>query len=174
MLSAATPRERRRFIVALVLFLAGGWWLTKPDYLVIDVPAPKHLGGGAFWDDVQLTEQRFDDAAGVYYIRRMSGRAYPYAQHWKTAEEVLSYFDAWMQERGWDSAAVTVSNFELPESHFLGVVKAKRYYHESEGYAPTEDAQVAVWPIGNNVEGFNVVFVTSRRSWLNKLQRDFD
>ena len=42
------------------------------------------------------------------------------------------------------------------------------------GLLPGDEAYLAVWPIGHNVEGFHVVFVTSRPSWLKKLSKGLD
>jgi hypothetical protein len=152
---------------------AGVAWLYMPDYVVLQVPVAKHLGGGDFWWESQYSTLAFADEPGVQYVHRQVGTAYPDAQGWKTEAEVIAYFDAWFAAHGWDVSRQAYGEPFLPETRLVKQEQTRCYSHSDDRGPRRTYACVAVWPIASDtVEGFNVALATSRPSWLQRVSGD--
>src|SRR5262249_20534411 len=104
---------------------------------------------------------------------RQVGTAYPDHPHgWKSAAEVLSFFDDRLRERGWEKASVSSDDPTVPETRLLPEQNHRTYYRPRDKH-PAAQVIVAVWPIkGGIVEGFNVVLTTSNPSLLKQIAAD--
>lgn len=59
----------------------------------------------------------------------------------------------------------------LPEARLLDQANLRAYWRKGDH---EERAIVAAWPVGGTVDGFHVVVVTARPSWLNSLSKGLD
>jgi hypothetical protein len=163
----------RTAALVIVLAVTAVWW-TKPGHLELDIPVIRHQGGGAFWWETQRSELAYDDSAGVLYLTRRVGTAYPHTQGWKTIEDVFAYFDAQLGQRGWNHHARDHGGPAVPESRLLPDAHFKSY-HRGKMSKLDPAILLAVWPIGGGiVEGFNVVLTTQNPSLLRRLSDGFD
>jgi hypothetical protein len=171
--SNRTPAQTRGKLATwllLAFFAFAALVAFQPTYVEVEIPVKPHASGGVWWEK-EKSELRFGDEAGVRFLHRQVATVYPDIQGWKTVEETFAYFDEKLKERGWDHWAPAYSNPMLPESRFLDQANMRRYYHvPDDGTA----LMLAVWPIGGSVDGFNIVMVTERCSWLNQLSKGFD
>ena len=165
-------RFLRLAALAAAVLVAIGFW-TKPGYIEFGIPVAKHLGGGAFWYERQYAELAFEDTSGVLFAHRQVGTAYPDAQGWATAEEVLAFFDKELAARGWTVVAQGGNDFILPESRLLKPAQVRRYSRPEDRY-PKPQAVVAVWPGSGGVASFHVALVTANPSLLYRLATGFD
>lgn len=164
-----------RWAPLLILAAAGSFvlWTVWLGYVVLDIPVKRHAGGGAFWWESQFAELIFADSWRRLYIHRQAGTAYPEPrmQGWKTVEETLSYFDRRLKEHGWDRVHPGVADFIMPEARFLGEANLRANWRGSDH---DDKAVIAAWPIGDTTDGFNVVLVTARPSFMRKLEDALD
>lgn len=161
------------FLLSILLAATAGYWLLLPGHLRIDIPVAKHKGGGDFWWETHDTTVTYADEAGVKFVRRQVGTAYPDAQGWATVDEAMTYFSGWLTKAGWDVFGPAQDQPILPESRLLPREQA-RCFHRSGDRGPRADAVcVAIWPIASaSVRGFHVVLTTARSSLLQKLLAD--
>jgi hypothetical protein len=155
--------------VALAAYL----WLA-PGYIGLDIPVARHQGGGEFWWELHRTKLAYADSAGVLYVQRQVGTAYPDPHGWKTAAEVLNFFDERLRERGWEKAWVSTDDPSAPETRLLPEQNYRNYYRPQDKH-PAPRVIVAVWPIkGGIVDGFNDALTTSNPSLLMQIATGFD
>ncbi|MGE9010517.1 hypothetical protein ACO2JO_18170 [Leptospira interrogans] len=163
-----------RYVALVVALAVAAVWWAKPGYLELDIPVVAHKGGGPFWWETQRAELAYADSAGVLYLYRRVGTAYPDTQGWKTIEEVFAYFDAQLGQRGWSHHFTIDGDSAVPESRLLTSSNLKSY-RRSEPSKQEPEIVIAVWPIGGGiVEGFNVVLTTQNPSLLRRLSDAFD
>lgn len=157
-----------RIFAVLVILAIGAVALLSPGYLDLDIQVVPHEGGGASWWESHRTELAYDDSAGVLYVHRLVGTAYPHAQQWKTISDVLEFFDAQLRERGWTVTSTGGSDSVVPETRLLGADNIKRYYRPQDAHTDSPYVIVVAWPIGGGVDGFNVVLTTVNPSLLRR------
>jgi hypothetical protein len=171
-----SPGWRRRrawrrlmwLVTAPILLVAAA---LQPTYIVLDIPVARHTGGGHFWWETQRAELAYADGWGVLYLHRQVGTAYPEAQGWRTVEEALGHFDRWLTTHGWTPSGPEVGSPEIPESRLLAPANLRLYIRNR---SLPEHVHLAIWPIGGSVDGFHVVLVTERPSWLRQLYKGLD
>ena len=167
-------RNAARIVVLLVVIGGAAFWWFKPGYIVLDVPVVRHAGGGEFWWESQYSELAYADSWGVLYLHRRVGTAYP-ETHWRTLEEAFAFFDKAMAERGWTVRASGADDTILPKSRMIARENAKSYRRPDFRSRPDECVQLAIWPIpGGKVDGFHVVLVTVRPSFMKILNSALD
>jgi hypothetical protein len=160
--------------LAIMVVAAAMLWL-RPGYIVPDVPVQRHLGGGPFWHEVHRTELSYDDTAGVLYVHRQAGTAYPEPQGWHTVADVIAFFDERLGRQGWtEIVPIKIDDPAAPESRLLPKENTRQYYRKGDAH-PAPYVIVAVSPIaGGAIEGFRVAMISANPSLLMKLQRGFD
>jgi len=158
-------------IVALVI--AAVAWTTR-DFLELDIPVVPHKGGGAFWWESHHTELAYDDSAGAFYVHRQVGTGYTDGQQWKTEADVFAFFDARLLERGWTLTSTGGSDPAAPETRLLPAENIHRYYRYDDAHAGSPYVIVVAWPVGGNVEGFNVVMTSVTPSLWKQLWSGLD
>jgi hypothetical protein len=163
-----------RIFAVLVILAIGAVAPLSPGYLDLDIQVAPHQGGGAFWSESHRTELVYDDSAGVLYVHRLVGTAYPHAQQWNTLTDVLEFFDAQLHQRGWAVTSTGGSDPVVPETRLLGTENIKRYYRPQDTHADSPYVIVVAWPIGGGVDGFNVVLTTANPSLLKRLWSGLD
>jgi hypothetical protein len=166
-------REWRRlmWLLAAPILVVIGAFALQPTYIMLDIPVARHTGGGDFWWETQRAELAYADAWGVLYLHRQVGTAYPEAHGWRTVEEAFGYFDGWLTTHGWTRSGPDVGSPEIPESRFLADANLRLYIRDRR---LPEHVHLAIWPIGGSVDGFHVVLVTERPSWLRQLYKGLD
>jgi hypothetical protein len=163
-----------RIVAVLVVLLIGAVALFSPGYLDLGIEVVPHQGGGAFWEESHHTDFAYDDSAGVLYVYRQVGTAYSDAQQWKTVADVFGFFDQQLRERGWTQTSTGGSDPAVPETRLLPAESIKRYYRPQDAHAESPYVVVAAWPIGGDVDGFNVVLTTANPSLLKRLSSGLD
>ena len=119
-----TLLTKRNLIIIVPILISAtllslGWWLLSPSYIELSVPITSN-GTGYFWWDTQRSSLAYADEPGLLYVSRKAGTAYTDTQGWKTREEVIGYFDKWLNEHGWERTDIyTSGDPALPESQFL-------------------------------------------------------
>jgi hypothetical protein len=165
--------KRMRILAALVVVVIGAIALFSPAYLDLGIEvAPQK--SGAFWWESHRTELAYDDSAGVLYVRRQVGTAYPETEQWKTVAEVIGFFDRQLLERGWTLTSTGGTDPTVPETRLLNAENIKRYYRPQDAHPGSPYVIVAVWPVGGGVDGFNVVLTTVNPSLLRRLSSGLD
>ena len=162
---------RTVMVVALVM---AAIVLSTRNFLEVDIPVARHLGGGAFWWESQRTELAYDDSAGVLYVHRQVGTGYADAQQWKTEADVFGFFDEQLRMRGWTLTSTGSTDPAVPETRLLPAESIHRYYRPDDAHAGSPYVIVVAWPIGGNVEGFNVVLTTVTPSLWKQLWSGLD
>jgi hypothetical protein len=157
-------------LMAPVLLVAGAFAL-QPAHIVLDIPVARHAGGGEFWWETQRAELAYADSWGVLYLHRQVGTAYPASHGWHTVEEAFDHFDHWLTTHGWTLSGSDFGGPVMPESRLLAPTNL-RLYLRNRGLP--ELVHLAIWPIGGSVDGFYVVLVTERPSWLRQLSKGLD
>jgi len=160
---------------ALLLFAIGFvWWLQRPSYLElpIEVKVPPHRD--SFWRETHFTQVRYDDTWGALYVYRQTGDAHADIQGWKTAAEIMAFFDGWLRRHGWRYLEKhSPGDAILPEACFLQDGTHYRLYARGND-PPWEGPWVAV-AIDPVYEGaFDVTLITVQPSWLRRLDKSFD
>lgn len=166
-----SPRTAWLTKALLALLVIADVWLLLPSYIVLSIPVARQSGGGDFWWESQYSQLALADEWGVLFVHRQVGTAYPDAQGWRTVEEAFAYFDNWLRARGWDVVEPGFDDPILPESRMLDPANHRNYFRGTDHAAR---AHVAIWPVGGKIDGFHVVVVTSRPSWLMQLGKGFD
>jgi hypothetical protein len=170
------PGWRRRqawrglmWLLVAPICIAGAFAL-QPTYLRLDVPVVANPVG-YFWWETQRSELAYADSGGVLYVCRQVGNAYPHLQGWHTVEDAFAYFDAWLTAHGWQASGAAANSPTLPESRLLAPANLRVYHRDGRA---SELARLAIWPHGGSLDGFHVVLVTERPSWLKQLHGGLD
>jgi hypothetical protein len=142
----------------------------QPGAAVLDIPVVPNKTGYFWWEE-ERAQLAYADASGVLIILRRVGTAYPEMQGWHTVEDAFDHFERWLTGSGWLHIGSVDGMPELPESRLLAAGNRRLY---RRGRTDPEFAHLAIWPVGGTVEGFHVVLVTTRPSWLHRLSRGFD
>lgn len=162
---------RFRYLAAgsLAVAIAAAYW-TKPGCLTLDVPVAPNATRYFWWED-QRAELAYADSAGVLYVHRRAGNGYPEMQGWNTLDDVFAHFDKHLHAQGWLTVNAHTSDPMSPESRLLPAANHRHYFRPDDRHG---SVTLAVWPVGSNVSGFNVVLTTSNESWLRRMSKRFD
>jgi hypothetical protein len=168
-------RRRRAWMKVLAWLLAplavlAAAFQLQPTCIVLDIPVTKNPVGYLWWE-TQRSELAYADESGVLYVHRQVGTAYSATQGWRTAEEAFAHFERWFLANGWTPASTAAAAPTIPEGRLLSEANHRAYMRDRRA---REIAHLAIWPVGGSVEGFNVVLVTSRPSWLRRLSSGLD
>jgi hypothetical protein len=171
-----TGWRRRRAWASLLAWvfapplLVAGAFALQPTHLALDIPVQSNPVGYFWWEE-QRAELAYADEWGVLYVHRQAGTAYPEQQGWRTADAAFAYFDGWLKAHGWKPGGSSSDSPTLPESRLLAAANVRVYHRDGGGL---EFVRLAIWPVGGSVDGFHVVLVTERQSWLRRISKGLD
>jgi len=174
---APAPRRPRPFLVIslaiALLCIAAFAWVSWPRYLALDIPAPAQHG----WYYVAKTATHWSDG-GTYYYWRVETRVYTNRGPFPSTSEITRYFDEWLTSNGWQALprGSLICQNALPDSENLTHdPDTSAFFLPSDNVEDAYLSPVAclsVREIGHPIEGFVVVLVTERPSWLTQLSRE--
>ena len=104
-------------------------------------------------------------------MRRQVGNAYPHLQGWHTVEDAFAYFDAWLTAHGWQPSGPPRIVQRCRRAVLLAPANLRVYHRDRRA---SELVRLAIWPHGGSLDGFHVVLVTERPSWLKQLHGGLD
>lgn len=145
----------------------------RPRYVDLEIPIADHLGGDAFWYETHRTVLSLDGVSGRIFIVRRRGTAYTDTHGWEATDDVVRYFERYIFDAGWTERQRADGRPEMPEGYFLAD-GYQEYRRKADPWGYTGSVFLAVWPIGDGIDGFHVTLVTANPSYWREFVSSLD
>lgn len=146
-------------------------WMALPHYIELRIAVAPQESGSDFWREQQYSSLSYARVSGTLWLYRQVGTAYPETHGWKSAPEILDFFDSQLRERGWSKLSNGGNDALLPENRLVGRSMVRTYIRPGDSEPPAR-VFVAAWPV-NGADSFHVVLVTANPSPLYRLSHGF-